>query len=267
MEKKDLKTIIEKIPTIPTMPLIIVEALDLIKDPSSNVLKLSEIVSKDISITAEVLKLVNSAYYGFPYQITTINKAIALLGLTKIKSLLMSIAVKQIMTSESGKKLWEHSIKCAVGSQLVANSLGYENTEEFFTMGLLHDMGKTVIEIYNKSASEEVNKLVEIGADRLTAEKMLIGFDHAEIGEELLLRWNLPAIIGSCVRHHHNPRLSEEFSRVGIVYIVDRVIQPSLPYPVLDSEIMDEFDFEIFDPLALREEVFEKSQHIIGSLS
>ncbi len=267
MDNKELKAVIEKIPTIPTMPVIIVEALDLIKDPTSNVIKLSDVISKDISITTEVLKLVNSAYYGFPYQITTINKAIALLGLKKIKSLLMSIAVKQIMTSESGKRLWEHSIKCAVGSQLMANSLDYDNTEEFFTMGLLHDMGKTVIEIYDKAVSEEINKLVDIGADRLTTEKMLVGFDHAEIGEELLLRWNLPAIISSCVRHHHNPRLSEDFSKVGIVYIVDRLIQPTLPYPLLDSEIMDGFDFEIFDPLALREEIFEKSQLIIGSLS
>jgi HD-like signal output (HDOD) protein len=267
MDNKDLKAFIEKIPTIPTMPMIIVEALELIKDPSSNVAKLSNVVSKDISITTEVLKLVNSAYYGFPYQITTINKAIALLGLKKIKSLLMSIAVKQIMTSSSGKQLWEHSIKCAVGSQLVASSLGYDNTEEFFTMGLLHDVGKTVMELYDRAVFNEINQLVEVGADRLVTEKMLVGFDHSEIGEELLLRWNLPAMISSCVRYHHNPRLSDEFSRVGIVYIVDRIIQPVLPYPVFDSAIMDEFDFEISDHLALREEILEKSQAIIGTLS
>ncbi|MEI7473445.1 MAG: HDOD domain-containing protein [bacterium] len=263
----NLKNLIETMPNLPSMPNIVSEALNIIEDPKSNINKLSEVISKDISITTEILKLVNSAYYGFPAQITSINKAMALLGFSKVKSLIMSVAVKPMMMSTGGKSLWEHSVRCAVGSEILAKSLGKSDTDEAFIMGLLHDIGKTVLEIYNKDASKEITRLVGLGADRLAAEKMIFGFQHTEIGEQLVQKWKLPSLIGSSVKYHHEPQNSDNITMVGCVYVADKTCQDLLKYPILDPDITEIFDFEIPDPMQLRDQIFEKSQHIIAALS
>jgi len=267
MSTKNIKQIIEEMPNLPTMPTLVIEALNIIGNPKSNINQLSEIISKDISMTTQILKMVNSAYYGFPSQITTINKAMALLGFNQVKSLIMSVATKPMMMSCCGKTLWEHSIRCAVGCQLIAKSLGEGQTDEAFVMGLLHDIGKTVLEVYNKNAVNEIQRLVGLGADILTSEKMIFGFTHTEVGEELVLRWKLPVLIGSCVRYHHKPQESEVPSMAGIVYVADRISQPQLKYPILEPEIVDLLDFDISDPVSLREEVYKTSEPIINALS
>lgn len=267
MSIKDIKEVLDKMPVLPSMPIVVSEALHIIENPKSNINQLSEIISKDISLTTEILKLVNSAYYGFPSQITTINKAMALLGLNKVKSLIMSVAVKPMMMSYCGKSLWEHSIRCAVGCQLIARSLGAGHTDEAFVTGLLHDIGKTVLEIYNKEAVKEINRLVGLGADRLTAEKMMFGFTHTEAGRELVERWKLPVIIGSSVMYHHNPREAENPTMVGAIYVADRVTQEQLTYPILDPDIVESMDFDIPDPVTLREQIITISQSIIAALS
>lgn len=262
----NISDIIEKIPNLPSMPSIVSEALNIIDDPKSNTIKLSDVISKDIAISAEILKLVNSAYYGFPTQITSISKAMALLGFSKVKGLIMSVAVRPMM-SAGGKALWEHSVKCAVGCELLAKSLGTVDSDEAFVMGLMHDIGKSVLETYNKEASKEITRLVGIGADRLSAEKMIFGFNHTEIGEQLIKKWKLPVIIASSVRYHHEPQNSGNINVIGCVYVADRISRDVLKYPILDSDIVDGFDFEIPDPIMLREEMLEKSQHIIAALS
>jgi putative nucleotidyltransferase with HDIG domain len=267
MTGNELQNIIDKMPNLPTMPNIVMEALNIISNPKSNINQLSDVISKDSSLTMQILKLVNSAYYGFPTQITTINKAMALLGLNKIKSLVMSVAVQPMMMSYYGVSLWEHSIRCAVGCQILSKRLGQGETDEAFVMGLLHDIGKTIFEIHNKGSVSKIDKFVNLGADRLTAEKMMFGFDHTEIGQQLIDKWRLPVLISNCVRYHHTPQLSDNISLVGIVYVADKLSQEKLQYPILDSDIVDSLDFEIPDPQNLREETFETSQSIINALA
>ncbi|MDD3149266.1 MAG: HDOD domain-containing protein [Candidatus Gastranaerophilales bacterium] len=264
---KDIRSLIKEMPDLPTMPNVVIDAMNLIKDPKSNVNQLSEVISRDVSLTSQILKLVNSAYYGFPNQITTINKAIALLGLKQVNSLVMSVAMKPMLMTNYGKDLWEHCIRCAIASQIIAKKLGHKDTEEAFVMGLLHDIGKTLFQLYNKAAAAEVEKLVKLGADRIKTEKMLFGFTHMELGSELVNNWNLPLVISNCVRYHHDPRQSDMASIVGIVYIANRVTQEPLKYPVLDHDIIDILDFEVTDPMMIREEAYEKSESIINTLS
>lgn len=264
---KDIKEIIQNLPNLPTMPPVVAEALNIIENPKSNVNQLSDVISKDLSLTTEILKMVNSAYYGFPSQITTINKAMALLGLTKVKNLILSVAVRPMMMTHCGKSLWEHSIRCAIGCELISKSLGIKETDEAFVMGLLHDIGKTVLEIYNKNAVKEVNKLVDLGAERLSAEKIMFGYDHTEIGQELVSMWKLPYMISNCIRYHHSPLESDNLTLVGVVYIANLVTHEQFKYSIMDPEIIDKFDFEIPNPQSLREEIFVASQPIIDALS
>lgn len=267
MSAKSIKDIIDNMSGIPSMPTVVSESLNLIDNPNSNVRQLSDIISKDIAITTQILKLVNSAYYGFPSQITTINKAMALLGFNTIRSLILSVGLKPMLMTNSGKALWEHSIRCAVACQMLSKSLGGLDPDEAFVMGLLHDVGKSVMEGSNKDAIKEITRLTSLGADILQAEKMFFGFTHTEIGRELVVKWKLPLIIGTAIRYHHNPLASENKLPSCLVYVGDRISREPLKYPVLDPDIVDAFDFEVPDPMDLREKVFEASSHIITALS
>ncbi|HSA06547.1 MAG TPA: HDOD domain-containing protein [Candidatus Gastranaerophilales bacterium] len=262
-----VEQILNNLPELPSMPAIVAQALNLIDDPNTEVKQLADVLSKDISMTTQILKLVNSAYYGFPAQITSINKAMALLGFDKIRTLILSVAVKPMMMSYSGKALWNHSIRCAVGAHHISKSLNYGDPDEAFVMGLLHDIGRTVMQIYNKNAYSEIDKLVAIGADVLEAERTFYGFTHTEMGKALVQKWKLPLIIGIAAQHHHNPLEAEETVSASIVYVANQITQEQLKYPVFNNEIIDSFDYEIQNPDALREEIFELSKPIIEVLS
>ncbi len=258
---------LENLPELPSMPTVVGQALDLLDDPKIEVKDLAKVISMDMSMTTQILKLVNSAYYGFPSQITSINKAMALLGFDKVKSLILSVAVKPMMMSYSGKALWHHSLRCAVGCQHISKSLNYGDSDEAFIMGLLHDIGKTVMQIYDKNAYPEVEKLVAIGADRLETERTFYGFTHTEMGRALVDTWKLPLIIGITAKHHHNPLESEETVSSSIVYVADRITQEELKFPIFEPEIIDSLDYEIPNPEALREEIFGLSEPIVEALS
>jgi len=267
MQSKNISDVIKTV-QIPTMPTVVSEALNIIENPKSHINQLADVISKDLSLTSQILKLVNSAYYGFPSQITTINKAMALLGFNQVKSLILSVAVKPMMMTHVGKALWVHSIRTAVASQKLGKSLGMGDTDEAFVMGLLHDIGKIVLEICNKEAAKEVLRLSGLGADTLQAETMFYGFTHTDAGKELVLKWKLPLVIGSAIQYHHNPlRTPQTKLYSNIVYVADRVSQDNLKYPILDPDIVDTFDFEIPDPIEFREQVFEASNSIINALS
>lgn len=267
MTMNDIRKIIQQMPELPAMPNIVAIALDVMKDPTASVTKLCEVISSDQAITTEILKVVNSAYYGLPQQITTINQATALLGFNKVRNLILSCAVKPMLMSHGGKALWEHSIKAAIGAEIIGKSLGRSDADECFVFGLLHDVGKIVFEVYNKSALQEVDRLVAFGADRSAAEKMMFGFDHSEAGDELITKWRLPKVIRSCVRYHHTPQLSEFPSSVGIIYAADRIVQEPIKYPIIETEIANAIDFDLPDPLVLREQILEKSEQMIKALS
>ena len=264
---KTIKEIIDGTTGIPSMPQVVSESLNLIENPNSRVKQLGNIISKDIAITTQLLKLVNSAYYGFPTQITTIDKAMALLGFTTIRSIVLSVGLKPMLMTNSGKLLWEHSIRTAVACQMLSKSLGGVDPDEAFVMGLLHDVGKAVMEGANKDAIKEITRLTSLGADILQAEKMFFGFTHTELGRELVVRWKLPQIIGTAIRYHHNPLASENKAHSCLVYVADRICREPIKYPILDPDIIDSFDFEIQDPMELREKVFEAANHIITALS
>lgn len=267
MNNSGINEILAKKDIMPSMPLVLSQSLNLIEDPNSNVKQIAALISKDMALSAQVLKLVNSAYYGFPSQITSIDKAMALIGFNAIRSLILSVSVKSMMMTNAGKALWEHSIRCAVACQMLSKSLGGIDPDEAYITGLLHDIGKSVMETVNKDAIKEINRLTGLGADILQAEKMFFGFTHTDMGKELALKWKLPLIVGSSISYHHNPLASPNKIHSCIVYVGDRITREPLKYPVLDPDISDSFDFEVPDPIALREEVFEASSHIIAVLS
>ena len=264
---QDIKNFIDDMPNIPSMPSIVLNLLDELNKPEPDIIKLSATMSKDISLTTQLLKLVNSAYFSFSSRVNNVTQASVLIGLNRLKSLIISSAIKPMIVTVCGKNLWEHSIRCAVGCEIIAKSLGDDRKEEAFVAGLLHDVGKIVLELYNSNYARDTHNQFSQSNERIHQEKQLFGFAHPEVGKELISKWSLPNNIGEHVNYHHNPIQSSDKLITSYVYVANRLAQENLMYPIVDPEISENLDFEVSDPVTLREEIFAVSQPIIDVFS
>ncbi|MGD9124669.1 MAG: HDOD domain-containing protein [Desulfarculaceae bacterium] len=220
MDKKELrKKIYAKIDELPTLPVVVARLLALIEDEKSEVSALTEVISRDPALTSKVLKVANSAYYGFSQEISSLDRAVALLGLNMVKSLALSIGVVQNLPQPkdtpllSRQGLWLHSLAVATAITELSRRFGAGKEDEYlFVVGLLHDVGKIVLlhffaEPY-KEALERVNTQDE--ASLYLAERQAMGFDHGEVGAMLLSRWKFPQEVIKPILVHHQQAVPSE---------------------------------------------------------
>lgn len=247
-----------------SMPTVFLEALDNIQDPKVNAIKLSNIVSKDMALTTKLLRFVNSPYYGFAREITQVNNAIALLGFRAVRDIIMMMAMKPMMLSQSGKDLWEHSIRCAYASQLLAESIMDTPADEVFTIGFLHDIGRVLFQLYDLESFEEVARLEKMGVDKLVVEEDIFGVDHTLVGEAFAIKESLPPIISKSIRYHHDPTNEEAPYIAKVIYLAEMITQSELK--ALDEGFLTELEIQIDDLQRLREEIFEKTDIMIEAL-
>ena len=198
--------------------------------PSAN--ELAEIVSRDMSVSAKVLNLANSAFYGFARRITTIPQAVVVLGFDTVRSLALSVSVFETLkqadqeVSFDREAFWVHSIGCGTAARVVAKELGFRDTGTFFVAGLLHDLGKVILDTYfNDLYQEVVEDMVEEERSALDAETDILDIDHAEVGGWLAARWKFPEVLVNPIATHHNPMAAEEefFKESLIVHLANIV--------------------------------------------
>lgn len=264
MEK--VQKILTKVVELQSMPTVFLEALDSIQDPKVNAIKLSGIISKDMALTTKLLRVVNSPYYGFAQEITQVNNAIALLGFRAVKDIIMMMALKPMMVSQSGKELWEHSLRCAYASQYFAETIMEVSADEVFTIGFLHDIGRVLFQLYDLEGFEEVARLSKLGIDQMIVEEDIFGADHTIVGEAFAQRENLPPIISKSIRYHHDPMNEEAPYLAKIIYLAEMLTQSEAKDPLIPAEFLEQLELQIDDQTALREEIFEKTDLIINVL-
>ncbi|MEI8377338.1 MAG: HDOD domain-containing protein [bacterium] len=262
----NVEKILSNVLELQSMPTVFLEALDNIQDPKANAMKLANIVSKDMALTTKLLRLVNSSYYGISQKITQVNNAIALLGFRIVKDIIMVMALKPMMSSQSGKDLWEHSIRCAYASQILAESIIEIPAEEVFTIGLLHDIGRVLFQIYDLESFNEMVRLSNMGIEKLLVEEEIFGVDHTIVGEAFTIKEKLPYIISSTIRYHHDPLNENAPTMARIVYLAEMLIQPNPKNPIIEDEFMEQLGIEIEDLEELRQEIFDKTDIIINAL-
>ena len=258
-----VQKILSNVLELQSMPTVFLEALDSIQDPKINAIRLSNIISKDMALTTKLLRLVNSPYYGFAQEITQVNNAIALLGFRTVRDIIMMMALKPMMLSQSGKDLWEHSLRCAYAARFFAESIMEVSTDEVFTIGFLHDIGRVLFQLYSNDDFEEVARLANLGIDQMIVEEDIFGADHTIVGEAFAKRENLPPIIGKAIRYHHNPFDEEAPYLAKIIYLAEVITQPELK--TSDSEL-EQIGIKIDDIDGLRTEIFEKTDLVINAL-
>lgn len=264
----DPQQVVAEFKDIPPMPNVMVKALSVIKNPSTGIAELAKIMQVDQAISTKTLSLVNSAFYGFRQQITSIQKALVVLGMMKAKNIIMSLALKQMMTAQGSRELWEHSIKCAVAAEILAKEYRVINPDDAFVIGFLHDIGKMLLNTKNPLKYSKVRYLAQQDNINLVdIEDAQFGTNHCVLGALISKKWQLPVILTNCIRYHHDPVQSSLPTVCGIVYCADRLVQPNMPNPLLDPRIMNKMDFTIADPVALRETILAKANIFLKEMS
>ena len=229
LRQQRLKKITESIIGLPTLPTVITQMIGLIDNPQTSARDVSRLIATDQALTAKILKLANSAFYGFPREISTVNHAVVVLGFETVRSLGLSVSVLERFAGGSSsspfdrQKFWEHSIACGVAARLLAGKLRYRVHGEAFAAGILHDIGKLVLSQYFTDEFIEIMELMRaqdlyIGR----AEELILGVNHAEVGGWLAERWNLPNQLVDTIAFHHTPgRLQRGVELPALVHLAD----------------------------------------------
>lgn len=229
MTKLTLEYIVNKVEDIKVLPEIINKIISLTEDPDSTVHDMEKAILQDQVLTTKILRLANSAYYGYARKISTISQATVLLGFQAIKGIALASTVSKYLTDElkgyslEKNELWSQSQTCAIISRFIAKNIKYSNPEEAYIAGLLRDIGKTILNQHmEKEYMEVLSKMEENNMSFLDAEKEVLGFGHTEIGAKVAEKWNLPKELVEAIGLHHTPELAKENPiLVSIVHIAD----------------------------------------------
>ncbi|HSO20801.1 MAG TPA: HDOD domain-containing protein [Desulfosarcina sp.] len=219
IDKTDLK--------LPDAPTIITELNQVIADPRTTSNDVAREVNKSPSLAAMLLKIVNSAYYGFPAKIDRLTRAVTIIGTKEISGLALGISVMQAFKDIPQEVLnmnafIRHSLACGMISRILAAQNNMAQTEQLFVSGLLHDIGKLIVhKYYPDHARACMDRGLSNDSAIFSTEKAIIGMNHAQIARRLLEKWNLPPELATNVIHHHSPDRAPNAKKAGIVHLAD----------------------------------------------
>jgi putative nucleotidyltransferase with HDIG domain len=210
-QAKRVKRITDSLISLPTLPTVIAKMLELVDNPKTSASSLSNLIMRDQVLTAKILKMANSSFYAFPRQIATVKLALVVLGFENVKEMALSLSVLNSFKGENNKHFdtsmfWQHSVSVGACTRMLARETCYRLAGEAFVAGLLHDIGKVVLNQYLPKEFAEIQTMIfEGGQSCDEAEKEVLGVTHAEVGAWLAERWNLPVILVEAIRYHQHP--------------------------------------------------------------
>jgi putative nucleotidyltransferase with HDIG domain len=221
-----LRSKVEHVTTLPTIPMVLKRILEVIENSRTSLNEISQFIVQDPSLTSRLLKMVNSAIYGFPGRISSVSHGVVLLGLTVVKGLLLGVSVFELM-QETMVGLWEHSIGCATVARIIARKKGVKEFEEVAVAGLLHDIGKVILILlypqeYRQAIAGAEKQRIVISE----VEREAFGVNHSNVGTWLAKKWNFPRSLIEMIEYHHKPHAAKAAPlEVSIIHIADIIVR------------------------------------------
>jgi len=214
---------------VASLPIVYSRINEAVNNPRSSNADISNIISDDPGLTSRLLKLVNSAFYGFPSKIDTISRALFIVGTQQLRDLALSTSIINLFNGISKslvdmESFWRHSIACGVAAKVLATYRRPEvNVERFFVAGIVHDIGRLIIYKKKPEEAHQALLLAKNDGDLLhITERKIFGFDHADVGRLLMQRWKLPPNIEEVVAFHHQPQRAALYPmEAAVVHVAD----------------------------------------------
>jgi putative nucleotidyltransferase with HDIG domain len=232
MDKNTFLKKLDRIPDLPTLPVVAMKVNKMLQDHDVSINMVSKTIEKDQSMVSKILKLVNSAFYGFGSKINTISHAVTILGFNTVRNAVVSVAVidafsdKECSEGFSLLEFWQHSLAVAVTGRHLATRSRLIIPDEAFVAGILHDIGKLVLTQYFEDLFNQVwTRMKENELSFYEAEKELLPAGHAQIGGRLAKKWRLPQSLTEGLSYHHFYRKSAiNVNLISVVHISDFIV-------------------------------------------
>jgi len=225
----DIRELVEQSPQISSLPTIFYQINEAVEDPECSFVEIGEIISGDPSLSARLLRIVNSSFFGFPSKIETITHAVTIVGTAQLHDLALATTVvnqfkgvpKDLINME---KFWLHSVATGLAARIIAVYRRESNADRFYLMGMLHDLGRLVLFL---NVPEQMEKVMSCYAEEgllHDAENQVLGADHAGVVGMLMEVWKLPEMLQEAVAYHHIPNQSPHYPiAASIVHVADIV--------------------------------------------
>jgi putative nucleotidyltransferase with HDIG domain len=230
VDRDKLKCILTQVKSFPGMPATAARLLPLLRDPDSSAARIEDVLKYDPGLTANILKLTNSAYFGLSSRVSSVRQAILLLGWKRVLQLVMTMCMSALMKKSipgydlPRGELWRHSVAVSVAADLLVRSLCISDADAVFTAALLHDIGKLVLGDYVQEDLEKIELMVAKGISFEVAEYIVLGTNHADIGARILKNWALPQELVNAVSWHHDPENCDKHCLLSDVVHVANVV-------------------------------------------
>jgi len=226
-----LNHLINGIPSLGSYARAMAELETVLNNPHSTLADLGNVIEKDPDLTARLLKLGNSSFFGFPNRLETVAEAVSVIGIQQVQDLILASSVVEIFEGIAAdladmESFWKHSLACGIGARCLAIARQIPKAEKFFVAGLLHDLGRLVLFSRAPGPVVEIFRLYQSRRMLLReAEVSVLGFDHALIGETLLRSWQYPANLVNAVGCHHQPMSAGLYQlESSVVHLADYLV-------------------------------------------
>jgi putative nucleotidyltransferase with HDIG domain len=270
MKDTQLNEILAKVDSFPSMPGAGARMLALLQEQDTKVSEIEEILRYDPGLTANILKLANSAYFGVPSKIGSLKQAVILLGMKRLTQLVVASCVSAVMDKSvagydlPAGDLWRHSVAVSIACEAMVKDQKRNNNIDVFTPALLHDVGKLVLGSFVSEELEAIRQIAGKGVPFVVAENMVLGTDHAEIGARILERWNLPVEVIHAVRWHHDPDSADACDlQMDVVYLANLLCQTSETTVAPGGNAL-ELSATVIDRLGIQMDQFETISDKVG---
>jgi len=246
----------------------------LVNDPESSADDIGQAMSADPALTARLLQLANSAFYGFSTEIDSIVKAVTVIGMSRIRDIVLGMSAKPALADLANElysleDFWHHSLNCAIAAKTIATEVGWRNADSVFVIGLLHDIGRLAVLYALPDLSRQTIWEYLEGPDKallVEVEQQILGFDHAEAGHALASHWGFPESLIAAIAHHHDPASCQHHRKEAyLVHLADGLAsmleledEAEEDLPPLSADVWDEVGISKHDAVALLPSISEQ---------